>query len=119
MTKRDAFYERADHGIAGHYYKYLGTDATIDTSVADYSNTDTWEDVTEIASPDEDSYINMSDSYVAVIEEFVRMKLADKTDDIKLKVYREHQFLKKHSRARKMNSGGPKLIYPKKPFSFN
>jgi len=88
------------------------------TSTTKILNTLIWTDYTEIASPDEDSYINISDSYIDAIEEYVRMKLSDKTDDIKLKTYREQQFLKKHSRARKMNSGGPKLIYPRSPFSF-
>ena len=82
-------------------------------------NTLIWTDYTEIASPDEDSYINISDSYVDAVEEYVRMKYADKTDDIKMKMYREQQFYKKHSGARKMNTGGPKLKYPRKPFSFN
>ena len=79
----DIVYVVDGHSAGGeryHYYKALTDIPSTDLSVVDFSDTTTWEDVTEIASPDEFSYINADGNLALSIIEFVKSKLVEKMD---------------------------------------
>jgi hypothetical protein len=70
----------ASGGERYNYYKALANQASADLTTVDYSDTDTWENVTEIASPDEFSYINADENLSLAIIEFVKGKIAMSSD---------------------------------------
>jgi len=70
----------ASGGERYNYYKALANQASADLTTVDFSVTTTWENVTEIASPDEFSYINADENLSLAIIEFVKGKLAMPTD---------------------------------------
>lgn len=110
-------YDRADRGTRGYYYKYLGTSGAVDTSDANFTDTTTWEDVTEISSPDENSYINSSDVMLKAIEQYVRAKISDAGGDIKMTEYRRSRFRKDLERTVSNRMGPWKYARPpRSPF---
>ncbi|MBC8551260.1 MAG: hypothetical protein H8D23_16565 [Candidatus Brocadiales bacterium] len=70
----------ASGGERYNYYKALVIVPSVDLSTVDFSDTDTWENVTEIASPDEFSYINADGNLSLAIIEFVKGKLSSSRD---------------------------------------
>jgi len=70
----------ASGGERYNYYKALVIVASVDLSTVDFTDTSTWENVTEIASPDEFSYINADENLSLAIIEFVKGKLAMASD---------------------------------------
>lgn len=109
---------RADYATRHHYYKRLSsTLSSTALNGVDYTDTDYWEDVTEIASPDEDSYINCSSDMVRAIEQYVRTKLADMSDDVKMYEYRRSRFNRDLSKVVDNRLGaGVRLRPPRKPY---
>lgn len=82
---------RADYAKRYHYYERVTSDlSSTDLSGVDY--TTYWTDVTELSSPDEESYINCDDTMFRAIEQYIRMKMSDNTDDIPKAEYRKRRF---------------------------
>lgn len=101
-----------------HYYKCLSAITSTDLSTIDFTDTTAWEDVTEITSPDEDSYINLNDNMIDALTEYVRARLSEDREDVKMMEYRENRFMRKtdkgmHSR----NDGRVFNLPPDSPFS--
>jgi hypothetical protein len=110
----DGVYDRADYGTEGHYYMFIATSATVDTSATDFSDTDLWTDVTEQTSPDENSYINIDENYTDALVEFVKSKV---TTDPKMEVFREKQFQKKTFEAQETRTTENKVSMPPRVYS--
>lgn len=111
---------RADYAIRYHYYERksgAGALSSCDLSGVNYKDTTYWEDVTEISSPDEDSFINCGEDLIRAVEHYVRYKIADSSNDLKLAQYREQRFFRDAARTvkNKMGSGIHKSP-PKAPF---
>ena len=84
---------RADYAERYHYYeRKTSTLSSTALSGVDYTDTDYWTDVTELTTPDEESYINCSDTMFRAIEQYIRMKIADSGDDIQKAEYRKLRF---------------------------
>jgi len=109
---------RVDYADRYHYYKRLVSDlASTDLSEINYKDTTYWEDITEIASPDENSYINCGGDMVRVVEQYVRAKLSD-NDDVKMREYRRLRFKSELARLVSNRLGaGVRIRPPRKPYS--
>lgn len=70
-----------------NYYKALVEVALADLSTHDYLDTDTWVNVSEIASPDEFSYINADENLIQAIISHVKASLAMDSDPNLAKVH--------------------------------
>jgi len=109
---------RADYAARYHYYKRLVSDLpSTALSGVDYTDTTYWSDVTEIASPDENSYINCGNDMVRAVEQYVRAKMTD-NDDVKMREYRRLRFNSDLSRTISNRLGvGVRVRPPEKPYS--
>jgi len=69
-----------------------------------------------VTSPDEDSYINISDVYKEALIYYVKAKLAEDTD-IKLKEYYEREFNTKFAQAKHAQNPSPRQSIPVYPYA--
>lgn len=84
--------ERADYGQVGYYYKYIGTGESADLSATNFKDTTAFTDVTEVTSPDSDSYLGGDEQLWNAVFMFVKAKIADFNDNLKLHEYRMAKF---------------------------
>ena len=120
VSTNEVVYIVDGHSAGGsrfHYYKALADVASVDLSSVDFTDTDTWEDVTQVASPNELSYINVDKNLIQALLYYVKSKLVEDTDP-KLAEYRLAKMRGKATTAKTIRRGRKSMrVIPKKIFS--
>ena len=108
---------RADYATRYHYYKRLSSAlSSTDLSEVDYTDTNLWEDVTEISNPDENAYINCGNDLINTVEQYIRAKIADAENDIQGYEYRTARSRVDLERTIKNRMPEVRVRPPRRPF---